>query len=213
MRIIFSALVATIILVAGTTALADSFPTFTYDGSPGTQALGSYVVSWIWSPTDWCKEGGVSCLNLTLDWSPQDGSLGGFALGGYNPADPIVSEVARNFSSAVWSDWHVTVHNGIIRQDGSAGIGKAGGTSGWTLQFGTVADGTSINGFTTDSTQFVRRGDRISIYFIYDPIDTGSPVVIEEAPTSDFVPEPAGISCIMAGLGALGIGLRRRSAR
>jgi opacity protein-like surface antigen len=212
MKPILVALAVVAIFAAATSAFADNFPTVTFDGGPANQVIGSWTVNWVWSANDWHKDGGVARLDLTLDWNLPGDSANDFMIGGYNSSDPIVSELTRNFSFATWTDWHVTVHNGIIRQDGSADFHKVGSANKWSIQYGTVSDGTTITGFTTDTNEFVGRNSRLSIYFVYDPIDVGQPIVIQEAPSSDFVPEPAAVSGLLAGLGMLGM-LIRRSGR
>jgi len=168
---------------------------------------------YIWQATDWVN----NTLEIELNWY-KPAVLNGhtatdlhkWSLGGQKDGDPIISETVRNFTTDVWSDWHIIVHNGIIRQDGSARIYRSSPAGpDWLLSFGTVPDGTTLTGIAPGPHATVGQYQVLSIYFVFDPTGAG-PVSIDEWPTTDYIPEPASLFTLAAGVAGFGLTIRRR---
>jgi len=164
--------------------------------------------NWQWSANDWLG----NRLELELWWYKGVGELNKCKLWGFKDGDPIVSQQVRNFSTHTWTDWHIVVTNGTIRQDGSADIRKSGSANPWFLSYGVLPnnDGTTLTGWTLDQNEYIQPLQVLSIYFVFDPIDPSKPINIEQWPTSDYVPEPTTLAGVAMGVAAFGVGLRRR---
>lgn len=168
--------------------------------------------TWTWSDTDWYAGPSGTCqLDVTLDWRlPLVGPSAGFGIGGIKAEDPVVNQLVTNYSTLLWSDWHVQLRNGRLR-DGSVVVKKNGTTETWDVTYGAIPGYDS--GFTAIAwppAELVGNNDKLSVYFAFDPIDPRQRVVIQQWPTTDFAPEPGCIITLGMGLAGLGFGLKRR---
>lgn len=164
-----------------------------------------------WSANDWYNNGQTCQIDLVMSWYLNPGADNMYVLEGSMPVDPIVNQDVTNYTSELWSDWHVQLTNGWV-VPGSAYVIKNGTTDPWTVTYD-GSDPTKPSGFTAIAwppASVVGTNDVLHIYFQWNPIDPGSRSSIKQWPTVDFVPEPGSILALGMGLASLGFGLRRR---
>ena len=114
---------------------------------------------------------------------------------------PYADETIRNLSQVTWTDWHVSLLNGVVTQ---ARVSQVGGDA-WTVVL--KEDNSGFDAFAANTpTSLVAPNQQLHVWFEYSPVGSES-VQITEYPT--FVPEPSSIFALLTGLAGLGLGIRR----
>jgi len=200
MKIALLSLFAALFVIASSAAFAD-------DPADGTL----WADHWDWGTCTWT-------VYLTGDtgedpgWDRGVGYDNRWTTGGESPLDPTVNQKVRNYTSDEWSDWHVIVHNGTIRQVGTD-IRKNGSAMIWDIYYNqdnVPSDGTSLTAIASGLGETITNMQVLKVYFIYDVINPSLPVSISQWPTTDWVPEPSGIAALAMGLAAIGMSIRRK---
>lgn len=176
---------------------------------------GSPVLEQSWTAQEWSVNPSTQIPVLTLnnlDWTAGTDGAAILRLSGEVPAttlsctngDPYVDETITNHTPVIWTDWHVTITNGIIRE---AKVQKVDGNS-WVV---TIAqDGSGFDAVTALPTGRVNTSEQLSVWFRFDLTGAGD-VSIDEYPTTEYIPEPSSLMALAMGLGTLGFFVKRRS--
>lgn len=163
--------------------------------------------------TDWTPgQGGIPTLYINLDWQSDWTVYPGKTTGadclrlfGPKPAgDPDVDETITNLSPWTWTDWHVSITNGVIEQ---AAVQKVGGAA-WQVDIEPGGTGFDAYVVPPGGSGEVAPGEQLYIWFRFTA--QGGDLIVDEYPTSVYIPEPASVAGLLMGLGAV-LGLRRRT--
>jgi len=161
-----------------------------------------------WSADDWKIDCETQVPYLTFDNLVWQVGQSGLQLTGPNPSvnDPDIHEITENNTPVAWTDWHVTITNGVILD---ADVTKVSGPA-WVVTINPDGSGFEAHTALTDGRIYI--GQRLDIWFRYEATGEGN-VAIDEYPTTTYVPEPSSLMALLAAFGAIGIGgLKKRLA-
>lgn len=159
-----------------------------------------------WSLTDWNLDTASGIPLLTLDKLIWDTSANGSAvlrLTGVAPCvgDPDIHEYTTNGTPVTWTDWHVTISNGIIN---SAAVQKVGGPS-WTIVI--PNNGSGFDAYAATTAASIAPGEALDIQFSYTGSGSDN-VFIDEWPSTETpgdVPEPSSLAAMGSAFAGLGL--------
>lgn len=177
-----------------------------------------------WSLTDWdCAKNtihpGVPMLDVAWEWdsswpvTTSDKPEHVYVLYGPapDPNDPDVQQVVRNRSQVPWTDWHVSISNGIYTSGSAVVYNQTAPSPQWVIE--EFEDGSGffahvVSGMGTQVDYY----ETLYIFFSYTVIDPNQQVSITEYPTSTYmIPEPAAMMSLLAGCFAFGFKMRKRA--
>lgn len=191
----------TLVLLAGLTAGVQA------QGEPVPQTT---VVEMPWTLAAWTADPntGVPYLRLpTFTWRGDNANDGEMVVRLTGPApcanDPDVYETVTNSTPVPWTDWHVDITNGIIEE---ATVRKINGPS-WFVDV--AADGSGFDAYTALQSGRVSPGEDLDIWFRYTVAGSGD-IVIDEYPTTGYIPEPSSLVALLSAVAAMGLGVIKR---
>ncbi len=154
-----------------------------------------------WSSDDWKIDCETQIPYLTFDnlvWQVGQSSL---QLTGPSPSvvDPDINELTENNTPVIWTDWHVSIQNGTIVD---AQVEKVSGPA-WVVIIN--PDGSGFEAHTALQNGKINVGEQLNIWFRYNVTGSGD-VIIDEYPTTTYVPEASSLMALTTALTALGIG-------